>query len=138
MFVIVVTFVPRVFKSPITSFEANCACRTWITPTVEMMMVLTITIALEEFIQEIEVVSPFMKDNSTTGFYLAKFDEVGYQVCPSSSIVKYEQSQKYCFFGKSALFTFSPPVRMLHEWEEFVQDSWQEVEAVRLKRSAQL
>ena len=30
------------------------------------------------------------------------------------------------------------PVRTLHEWEEFVQDSWQEVEAVRLKRSAQL
>ena len=88
-----VTVVPRVFKYPITSFEANCACQTWITPTVEMMMVLTITIALEEFIQEIEVVSPFMKDNSTTGFYLAKFDEIGYQVCPSSSIVKYEQSQ---------------------------------------------
>ena len=41
-------------------------------------------------------------------------------------------------FEKSALFTFSHPVRTLHEWEEFVQDSWQEVEAVRLKRSAQL
>ena len=59
-----VTVVPRVFKSPITSFEANCACQTWITPTVEMMMVLTITKALEEFIQEVEAVSPFMRDYS--------------------------------------------------------------------------
>ena len=123
-----VTVVPRVFKSPITSFEANCACRTWIPPTVEMMKVLTIT---KEFIQEVKAFSPFMRDYSTTGFYLAKFDEIGYQVCPSSSIVKYEQSQKYwVFFGKSALFTFSHPVKTLHEWEEFVQDSWQ-----RLKQS---
>ena len=42
-----------------------------------MMMVLTITIALEEFIQEVEAVSPFMRDYSTTGFYMAKFDEIG-------------------------------------------------------------
>ena len=56
-----VTVVPRVFKSPITSFEANCACQTWITPTVEMMKVLTIT---KEFIQEVEAVSPFMRDYS--------------------------------------------------------------------------
>ena len=79
-----VTVVPRVFKSPITSFEANCACQTWITPTVEMMKVLTIT---KEFIQEVEAFSPFMRDYSTSGFYLAKFDKIGYQVCPSSSIV---------------------------------------------------
>ena len=53
--------------------------------------------------------SPFMRDYSTTGFYLAKFDEIGYQVCPSSSIVKYEQSQKYwCFFWKKCTFHFFP------------------------------
>ena len=45
---------PSVFKSPITSFEANCACQPWITPTVEMMKVLTIT---KEFIQEVEALS---------------------------------------------------------------------------------
>ena len=47
-----------------------------------MMKVLTITKALEEFIQEVEAVSPFMRDYSTTGFYMAKFDVIGYQVCP--------------------------------------------------------
>ena len=52
-----------------------------------------ILIALEEFIQEVEAVSPFMRDYFATGFYMAKFDEIVCQVCPSSSIVKYEQSQ---------------------------------------------
>ena len=112
MFVIMVTFVPRVFKSPITSFEANCACRTWIPPTVEMMKVLTIT---KEFIQEVEAFSPFMRDYSTTCFYLAKFDEIGYQVCPSSSIVKYEQSQKYCYFLEKVHFSLFPL-----QWERYM------------------
>ena len=34
-----------------------------------------------------------MRDYSTTCFYLAKFEEIGYQVCPGSSIVKYPESR---------------------------------------------